>query len=121
MFNRTAGRTHLSMSKRFLFGKEPLPESMKAERERNLERLCSTLTVRIPTRRKNRLFGRRWDPLWPSCLAGAARELGIEVLRINDVLLVSSEEDAERIVARAQSLWQSKSARISRRSETVES
>jgi hypothetical protein len=110
----------MSMSKRILFGKEALPESARAERQRNLERLQSRFTVRIPMRRENPHFGRHWDPLWPSCLAGAARELGIEFLTINDGLFVSTDDDAERIMANAQSLWQSKSARIWRPAETVE-
>ena len=110
----------MSMSKRILFGKEPLPESMRAERQRNLERLQSQFTVRIPTRRKNPFYGRRWDPMWPGCLARAARDLGIESVHVNDGLFVASDSDAERIKEQAQKEWDEHARRLRKASEPIE-
>lgn len=62
--------------------------------------------MRIPTRRKNPLHGRRWDPNWPSCLSRAARDLGVEAVNINDGLFVATEVEAERVKERAQELWE---------------
>jgi hypothetical protein len=61
--------------------------------------------VRIPTRRKNPLYGRRWDPRWPNCLARAAREFGIEAVHVNDGMFVATAAEAARVKERAQELW----------------
>lgn len=100
----------MSASKNLFFGKLPSSHPAKAELLGRLEEKQERLSVRIPTRRKNPLFGRRWDPLWPSCLRRAATELGIETLPVNDGLFVATDLDKERVTTRAQELWEHRSA-----------
>jgi len=101
----------MSASKRFLLGGGLQSEPFKSEWKAKLSDLQAKLTVRIPTRRKNPLPGRRWDPNWPGCLDRAARQLGIEAAHINDGLFVATEADAEHVKEHAQQLWDQFAAR----------
>lgn len=112
LHNGAGQAAEMSATKRLLFGgclqSEPFKSAWSAKREE----LESRLTVRIPTRRKNPLYGRRWDPHWPSCLARAARELGIETVRINDGMFVATDEEAERVRTEAQRFWDEYAERL---------
>jgi hypothetical protein len=110
----------MSATKRLLFGPGLQSEPFRSERRAKLEELEARLTVRIPTRRKNPLYGRRWDPNWPSCLARAARELGIEAVNINDGMFVATDADAERAKERAQELWERFAERLRKPRKEIE-
>ena len=110
----------MSATKRLLFGGGRQSEPLKSAWKAKLEELEARLTVRIPTRRKNPLQGRRWDPLWPSCLARAARELGIETVQINDGMFVATDEDAGRVQAHAQWFWDEHADRFRKARREVE-
>lgn len=111
----------MSATKRLLFDKSPELASARAVLREKLDELQSRLQVRIPTRRKNPLFGRRrWDPLWPSSLRHAADDLGIEAVMIKDGLFVGSETDAKRVVQRAQEVWEANAAKLRRPKEEIE-
>ncbi len=102
----------MSATKRLLFGGGLQAELFKSEWSAKLDELEARLTVRIPMRRKNPLYGRRWDPTWPSCLEQAARELGIEAVNINDGMFVATDADARRVKERAQELWKEFAERL---------
>lgn len=110
----------MSATKRLLFGGGLQSEPSRSEWRTKLDELSARLTVRIPTRRKNPLYGRRWDPLWPSCLAQAARELGIETVHVNDGLFVATDADADRLKAHAQQLWNAQAERLRKARKEVE-
>lgn len=110
----------MSATKRLLFEKAPGDEPVRAARIEKLERLQSKLTVRIPTRRKNPLFGRRWDPLWPSCLRNAARALEINSVMINDGLFVGSDADAELVTRAAREEWEKRAMKLRPHRQEIE-
>ena len=110
----------MSATKRLLFGGGLQSEPFKSAWSGRLDELLARLTVRIPTRRKNPFYGRRWDPHWPGCLARAARDLGIEAVQVNDGLFVASDADAGRIREQAQKLWEEHASRLRKASEPVE-
>lgn len=91
----------MSRTKTFLFERLAIDEPIKADIRADQDALRARLTVRIPTRRKHPAYGRKWDPLWPSNLAAAARELGIENVGINDGIFVATRQDVDRILDRA--------------------
>lgn len=110
----------MSATKRLLFGGGLQSEPFKSAWSVELDEARARLTVRIPTRRKNRLRGQRWDPLWPSCLERAARELGIEAVRINDGIFVATDADAPRLKEHAQKLWNERATRSRSVGEAIE-
>lgn len=110
----------MSATKRLLFNRDRLPETISAQWSAKRDALESRLTVRIPTRRKNTVFGRRWDPLWPSCLRRAADDLSIEFMRVNDGLFVASEHEADRVKARAEALWNKQATQLRAAKKAVE-
>jgi len=109
----------MSSTKRLLFGGGLKSEPFKSAWNARLDELSARLTVRIPTRRKNPLYGRRWDPHWPFCLTRAARDLGIETMHVNDGIFVATDADAERLKDRAQKIWDEHTARLRKASEKV--
>lgn len=110
----------MSATKRLLFGGGIQSEPFKSAWSVKLKELQARLAVRIPTRRKNPLYGRRWDPHWPSCLARAAGELGIETVHINDGMFVATDAEAERVKAHAQELWDEHAERLRKARKEVE-
>jgi uncharacterized protein YfaT (DUF1175 family) len=102
----------MSRTKRFLFENHAVDEPAKATLRAEFSERLSKLPVRIATRRKNKRPGRRWDPLWPSSLAKAARELAIEALRVNDGMFVATGEDAARLIERAEGIQSATEAKI---------
>lgn len=110
----------MSATKRLLFGGGLHSEPFKPAWSAKLEELEARLTVRIPMRRKNPLHGRRWDPIWPSCLARAARELRIETVQINDGMFVATDAEADRVKAYAQKLWDEHAERLRKVRKEIE-
>ena len=110
----------MSATKRLLFGGGRQSEPFKSAWRAKLDELSARLTVRIPTRRKNPLDGRRWDPHWPYCLSRAARDLGIETVHINGGIFVATDADADRLRDHAQKLWDEHASRLRKASEEVE-
>jgi hypothetical protein len=110
----------MSATKRVLFGGGLQSEPFKSEWGAKLDELQSRLNVRIPTRRTNPLYGRRWDPNWPSCLSRSARDLGIEAVNINDEMFVATDADAERVKERAQELWERFAERLRKARNKIE-
>lgn len=110
----------MSSTKRLLFGGGVQAGPFKSAWSARLDELSARLTVRIPTRRKNPLYGRRWDPHWPFCLTRAARHLGIETMQANDGIFVATDAEAERVKDRAQKIWNEHAARLRKASENVD-
>lgn len=110
----------MSATKRLLLGGGRQSEPFKSAWSAKLDELSARLTVRIPTRRKNPLYGRRWDPGWPSCLSQAARDLEIETVHINDGMFVATDAEAERVKAHAQKLWDEHAERLRKARKEVE-
>jgi hypothetical protein len=110
----------MSATKLLLFGGGRQSEPFKSEWTAKLRDLEARLTVRIPTRRRNPFPGRRWDPVWPSVLQRAARELAIDTVQINGGMFVSTEADAKRVKEHAQTLWEELAVRLRSASEPVE-
>lgn len=110
----------MSATKRLLFGGGVQSEPCKSTWSAKLEDLQVRLTVRIPMRRKNHMYSRRWDPHWPSCLARAGRELGIETVQINDGMFVATAEDSDRVKTRAQEFWVEHAERLRKARKEIE-
>jgi len=110
----------MSASKRFLLDGGLQSEPFKSEWKAKLAELQARLTVRIPMRRKNPLPGRRWDPNWPNCLEQAARELGLETVRINDGIFVARDADARRMKDRAQALSEQFAERLRKARDEID-
>ena len=97
----------MSMSKRLLFDRNPLDEPYRERMRREAWERMEGFTHRIATRRRNPAGRPYWDPLWPSSLSRAARELKIEVVLINDGMFTREGPECDSIKARAETIWRS--------------
>lgn len=96
----------MGLTKRALFDNDPAHDGIRQHWAEERDRLFAEFTVRLPTRRKNRLLGGgRWDSLWPGSLAKAANELNIDHIGINDGMFFRTVEERERTARRGEELW----------------
>jgi hypothetical protein len=103
----------MSMTKRIWFDRhpedDPIRERLRAEASDDLQ----PFVHRIAMKRRNSAGRPYWDAFWPVSLNQAARELEIDVVRINGGMFTRQAEERQAIEARAGIVWQSFRARLS--------
>lgn len=105
----------MSLTKRIFIDRDPAYAEVRRKAAEEIRQHLAAFTHRLPTRRRNRWSARpHWDPLWPSSLAEAARELGIESVNVNDGMLFRTAVDRDAVKVRAEELWQVKVQRFRR-------
>lgn len=95
----------MGLTKRILFGDDSAHHGIRqAWREAAAERVTA-FSFPIKTKRKNRLgLGPYWDPLWPSAVSAALKELGIEAIIVNERYCVRTIEQAQAVRSRAEAI-----------------
>lgn len=97
----------MSMTKRILFGRNPIDDPIRERMRREASEYVKDFTHRIAMNRRNPVGRPYWDPLWHSSLNRAARELEIEVVRINGGMFTREVAQRDAIKARAEIILQS--------------
>lgn len=95
----------MSMSKRLLFDRNPLDEPVRERMRREAAAFLEPFKYRIALKRRNRAAHPYWDVSWRMSVSRAARELGFEVVTINDGLFTREMSERDAILARAEVLW----------------
>jgi hypothetical protein len=102
----------MSLTKRIWIEGDPAYAAVREQVAEQGRAHAAQFTVRIPTRRANRLPGRRWDPFWPSALQRAIETLGHDSVWINDGVFVQTEEEREAVVERASEIADADISRV---------
>lgn len=97
----------MSMSKRLLFGNNPLDDSARMRLGEATARFRQDFQYRLPMKRKAKGGRQYWDSLWPCSIQRAVRELGYEVVRVNDGLFAREPRHIEEIKLRAEAIRRS--------------
>jgi len=95
----------MSMSKRLLFGRNPLDDEARERMRRETSSYLAAFPHRLAMKRKGGPGARYWDPRWPMSIEQAVRELGIEVVRVNGGMFTREEDERDGILARAEEIW----------------
>jgi hypothetical protein len=96
----------VSLTKRIWIDRDPAYESARREYAEKAAEYRSEFIIRLPIRRRNSLASRpHWDPIWPSSLARAARELEIEIVNVNEGMFFRTVVDRDEVEKRAMVLW----------------
>lgn len=95
----------MSMSKRLLFGNNPLDDGARKRLAESAAEYRQQFRYRLPMKRKATSGSQYWDRLWPISVERAVRELGYDVLRVNDGLFARDAEHIEAIKRRAEEFW----------------
>lgn len=95
----------MGMSKRLMFGRNPLDDGARSRIRQQTSDYLSEFAHRLPLKRKARDGARYWDNLWPISVQQAADELGHEVVNINEGLCAREAEHIEAIRTRAEAIW----------------
>lgn len=96
----------MSFTKELLFGDDPQYDK---DRERLREQAAATIgQFPVPLRGKRRGADGKWSPLWNPAVEEAAKELGIQYIRVNDRFAFKTPIDKTTVAERAEVLWQEK-------------
>lgn len=97
----------MGLSKKIRIGKDPAYGEFRQQQlaQARTDAKLEEFTFRIGMRRKNAMPGRRWCPLWPNRLKGAAEGLYIDYRLVNDVILFRTAADRDEVLALAEKLW----------------
>lgn len=98
----------MSLTKRIFREKDPAFEDVRQNHAISNEEYFKQFPFRLPTRRlpKRPIYNKRWDPLWPSCINKAARELDIETVHINDGIFFKTADQMKLVKDRATVLYE---------------
>ena len=94
----------MSISKRVLFDKNPSDDGVRKRLAEAAAELRQEFRYRLTMKRKAVTGSQYWDRLWPLSIERAVRELGYDVLRVNDGLFTREREHIEAIKMRAQEI-----------------
>lgn len=98
----------MSMSKRLLFDRNPLDDTAREQLKRQTAGYLGEFTNRLAMKRKAKQSAKYWDQYWPMSVEQATRELGFEVVRVNDGLFTRTENERDAIKDRAEVIWAEK-------------
>ncbi len=99
----------MGLTKKILFDNDPARDGIRADWRTVDAEHVANFTVPIQTKRKNRIGrGPYWDAFWPSALAKALEELGIESIIVNDRYCVRTAEQARTVRERAEAIHEAK-------------
>ena len=94
----------MSMSKRLLFCNNPLDDRARKRLTEAAAEHRQQFRYRLPMKRKATSGSQYWDRLWPISVERAVRELGYDVLRVNDGLFARDADHIETIRSRAEEI-----------------
>lgn len=98
----------MSATKRLLFDRNPLDDAARERLREQTSSYLSEFSHRIAMKRRAVTGVRYWDPLWPTSLEQAARELKTDVVRINDGMFTREINERDALRSRAEAIWRSK-------------
>jgi hypothetical protein len=102
--------TMMSMTKRILFGNDPRDDAVRERMRAETSNYLSGFPHRIAMNRRNPTGATHWDTSWRMSLEAAARELQLEVVRINGGMFTREEAQRDSLRSRAEAIWTSKRA-----------
>jgi len=88
----------LSLTKRIWIEHDPAYAEVRERHLAAARAHAEQFTFRIPTRRANRMPGRRWDPFWPAAIQRALDDNGFDSVSINDGVYLRSQAERDTIV-----------------------
>lgn len=102
----------MSLTKRIWIEKDPAYEEVRRRYAEEAWQHIREFKFRAPLRRRNRCAsGPHWDPLWPRSLERAAKDLELEVVRVNNGMFFRTSEQRDAALALAEDHWRQEVAR----------
>lgn len=103
----------MGLTKRIFIERDPAYEEVRRRYAEDFERHRKEFPFRIGTRRRNRKATKPyWDATWRIVLQRAVKQLGLEVLWVNDRIFLRTSIDLELLKARAELLHSNFHARL---------
>ncbi|TBY68955.1 hypothetical protein E0H51_31600 [Rhizobium leguminosarum bv. viciae] len=102
----------MSLAKELLFGNDP---KFDKDRERLREHAAATVDkFPIPLRGKRKGADGRWSPHWDLSVEDAAKELGVQYIRVNSRFAFKTLVDKIAVGEKAECVWQAKVAEFNK-------
>jgi len=96
----------MSLTKRIWIENDPVYAAVREKFAAEAAKLILQHPFGASLRRRNRLAqSPHWDPLWPRCLAVAAKELELDQIGVNSRMMFCTEEARDAAIQRAEQLW----------------